>query len=147
MKCLIILDLYKLSGNDIGKLKELQISSKHTSKFLPEYCLNSDNKIRYTDIWLQFTEDGKEEYLLFDIINIEEPLQEEINQCGIEYLLKDTWDILYKLPTLKFDELHRRLALSQHIVIDLRYIGSGEDTEVEASIYGYLNEEKELIKI
>lgn len=147
MKCLVSINLYKLTGDEIGELKQMQISSKHAYKFLPEYCLRTDtNKIDYSEYYLQFTNSGKEEFILFDIEHIEQPLAEEISSGGIQDVLNFDFSFLKELKQITYQEMSRTLHRSTQIVFDLEYNGEGEDVDLETTLYGYLNAEKEIKK-
>ncbi len=149
IKCLITLNLFELTGDEIGELKQRQIVESHALKFLPEYCIRNDNeKIETTEQWLQFTESGDEKYFLFDILTIEEPLNHEIAHSGIDSVLDFDISFLKKLPSIKYEDMDRSLSVSQHVVFNLKYIDGGDgDYDIEITPHGYFNEEKELIKI
>jgi len=62
MRTVLLLNVYKLTGNDLGDLKRKNLSEQH-------YCIRIDNhKIDYTENYLQWTESGDEVFWLFDQI-------------------------------------------------------------------------------
>jgi hypothetical protein len=144
MKCLFTISLYKLIGDEIGKLKEKQQKDCYATNFLPEWCLKENGKISRTEEQFQFIWFGKEKYYLFDILYIEEPLSEELKQCGMDEI---DFNILRKLSATNFDNMYRILPISTHLVFDIEYFGKYEDTECDIHLFGYLNDKKELIKI
>lgn len=145
MRCLVIINLYKITGDEIGELKRKQNVSKFAYKFLPEYCLRSDNgKIDYTEYYLQFIDSGEEEYFLFNVDYIEQPLAEEVSAVGINNVLDFDFSFLKKCAAMSYEDMNNTLPKSTGIVFELEYIGGGEDFDLNVSIVGMLDIEKNL---
>ena len=150
MKCLLGIDVLEITGAELGELKKLQKSPRHLEKFIPEYCLKSDNRIGYVENDLQFIESGDEVYYLFDIICREQPLADEINEMGIDSF-KDDFSIIKTLPNvIKFKDRHSYNS-SDFLLFDVIYESSyddysgGTEWDVEVVLIGYLNAEKEIV--
>jgi hypothetical protein len=82
-KGLFVLYVWKFTGDEIG--------IQHPGKLkLPPYCIRQDNgKLEYTEYYLQFGAQGKDEYILFEMEPADYLLEEQISQGGIEEIFKD----------------------------------------------------------
>ena len=138
--------LYGLTGADIGKIKKEQYVDKHTFDHLPEYCIKPDGSIDITKYWLQFIEEGDEMYYLFNILHIDNPLDHEIKEGGIDSL-KLNFNFLKDFQLLRVEQLFYSMPKSTHIVVEVNYIGQGEDTESIINLMGYLDSSLELKSI
>jgi len=141
-KQLLVVNLFSLSGNDIGNIKKENFNSyKYTLKKLPEYCITPEGKIQNSDYWLQFIEEGEQEYYLLNIVYCSSCIQMEMESMGIEIFEKfDFKKIFQKAPKLKFNEYLLRAPLDFNIIFNVEYIGNGEDVEFEIELEGYLDE-------
>jgi hypothetical protein len=102
-----------------------------------------------TYYYLQFIENGKEEYRLFDINHTDFILKEEISNVGIDEIFETT-DLrkIFDLSNpLTSDKYYRTFPNNFSIIIDVNFYGEGEDTEVEFKLLGYLDEDMNFIKI
>lgn len=158
MKQLVSVVIWRFTGDDIGCLKKNYHRRDFVYKYMPRYCLSNAGHIRYTDHWLQFTDQGKETYWLFDVLYCDPLLAEEISNIGLEdmfpnvdwfplfsYFKTTLGDVLPSLENLRefmerdYDKFQRSIPDAHHIIIDLNYTGHGEDTDVEFDVAGYLD--------
>lgn len=146
MRCLMAINLYKITGDELGKLKAQQITPAHIYNWLPKYCIKPDGSIDHTEYWLQFIETGEEVYYLFDIVHTDDPLDYEIAQCGIEEF-KFNFNFLKEFPCITYEEMNRRIPTQTHIVFDVNYLGEREDVELFVNVMGYLDKQLELKSI
>jgi hypothetical protein len=147
--CLLSVVLYEVTGAQLEQLREKHYSDRHAYKYLPEFCLTKENKIAYTDVYLQFINSGEEKFFLFDVAYTEQPLAEEISAMGLEDILDMDMSFLKTLTINQYEDMHNRLPMASHIVIEAKYVESGSyeypEVEAEFSIVGYLNSDKILI--
>lgn len=156
-RTILIIKAVKMTGEEIGIIKNKNRTFKHFIKEFPEYCVRLNNGyIDYTYNYLQFTEDGKQEYIMFDTIGADALLQFEIDECGLEDVLRatDLRSIFNKLDVNIFDDWFIGMPNSAHLVIDLIYSGGeymgingDSDFDVEIKLVGYLNTDRELIEL
>lgn len=146
------IDVVEMTGQQIGELRKRQLSERHLSKWLPEYCVRKDtNRIDWTENYLQFIHDGDEVFYLLDINNIEQPLAEEINEVGISEF-KDDFSVIKNLPNVQKFAATPHLSLSDHLVFEMFYESSyddwsgGTDWDVVIYLIGYLDSEKKFIE-
>jgi len=153
VKTLLAVELYELTGKEIGLLKNKYLNKDYfESDVLPKFCLDKDGFIRDTYYWLQFIEEGDEVYRLFEAATIDRLLDQEISSLGLEYILNNVnlTQMFENLKIHKFDDFNRVLPSAEYIIIELIYTSSfnGESTEydMDTNILGFLNENLEHIK-
>ena len=148
------ISVISLTGNLIGEIKKAQYSERHTSNWLPPYCLRKDNNtIDSTENYLQFIESGDDVYFLFDVDNTEQPLAEEFNEFDFDFLHGD-YSIIKTLPSVRKIEKVMDLwsyGLSDHLVFEVEYssyyddYSGGTEHDVHIGLVGYLDQDKKLI--
>jgi hypothetical protein len=82
---LLHLYFYVVSGDEIWRRR----NNKKYWNYLPDYTFDDDGKIRWTDNYLQFAFEEDYDYVLFDYECADKVLQQEIDNMGLEYVLKD----------------------------------------------------------
>ena len=140
---LLAVAAYRLTGEQIGKLKE------PLGTGFPEYCINTENgKIAYSVSYLQFVNEGNDEYVLFYVKHASPSLDCEMSDSGLESVLYyfDMRPLFDKLKYLTYDEMGKRIPAEEYIVVDITYFNSGnDDYEMEASVEGYLGEDMSFV--
>lgn len=144
MKSIIGLKLYQLTGNQIGDIKKsYRGNPKHIDRYLPMYCLNDRSRIKETDYYLQYTEEGDKVYTLFDVTYTDDIVGEEISCCGLSDLFKGI-DIDFS-GFIYYNYVDRNLIPDQYLVVELTYnkisCGFGEAVEydMEFKVIGKLS--------
>jgi hypothetical protein len=147
-KQLLVVNLFSLSGDDIGNIKKENFNSyKYTLKKLPEYSIDDNGKIKTSEYWLQFIEEGKETHHLFDIVYCSSCIRMEMEEMGIDIFEKfDFKKIFEKAPKINFEQYLIKAPLDFCIIFNVEYINSGEDVEFEIELEGYLDDNFELKK-
>ena len=146
IKCLLDVDVVELTGEEIGKIKKDESDGmRRYSSDLPEYCLHTETgEIRTTVDYLQWTESGEENFLLFDAGTTDSLLNEEISNIGLEDLLQgfDLRPYLNLMTKIKYDEFIRRgFRESEYLIISLYYIRGdmyNPDWELDVNLDGVL---------
>ena len=152
MKTIMLINLFKFTGDDIGKLREKNKSYKHLEKLLPEYCLNRETgKIVPYEAggYLQFVFEGEIKYWLFDIVGMDTLLAEEISNAGIEEVItKDLRPLFEHIGGYKGEDYFRVIPISVPIIIDLDYDSRQYESDygIDYKLVGYLNDDLTLIK-
>jgi hypothetical protein len=144
-RCLLKVDLYEFTGEEIGKLRELYQHDRYLHKILPQYTFNEKfGNMLNADGYLQFVYEGDEKFLLFDLETNDELLGEEISNGGLDNLLKgiDIRPYLEKMMIKKYDDFKRSLTSAQYLIIELEYFGGGyyneDDFDLNVSVVGAL---------
>lgn len=148
-RTLLALDLIEITGDEIGK----HFSSR--KKQLPDYCIRNDNgEITQTENYLQFVSEGEEKYLLFNYFTADSILDEEIQNCGLEDLLKniDLRPYVSEFKNLiKYEDYGKALSTSNYLVIDLIYTGGSYyepyDYDMDVEVVGVLDSKLTLKEI
>jgi len=154
MKCLLGIELYKLSAQYIFRLREAHRNPDELWDFLPTYTINkndgANNRIRLAEDYLQFTGSFAEEegeYLLFNLDTLDRQFEEEISNCGFEEMFKDVdfEKILSVFPPNR-DHDHRKFVFptTYYLIVELEYVGGYcegvyELDEVLYNIIGYFD--------
>ncbi len=137
-KEIMSVQLWKFTGDQMGKIKNNIPSEKYMPGLLPEYTFQDDPKvIDETKYYHQFTEFGEEVYILFDITHKDPYLEEELSHISLENLPV----FIDKIPDEYFggfDDYKRCYPRNLHLVFNLEFIGGGEDTECIITYSGYL---------
>ena len=146
-RCLLAIEVVELTGAEIGKLREQYQHDRYLESVLPKYTVNTNNDkggIIESAYFLQFTDEGDTKYTLFDYATVDKLLQEEINNCGFDDMLKD-YDIrpyLEKFSKQNYESFGRSISSAEYLVIDIDYTGNGYwneyDIDVDISIAGVL---------
>lgn len=152
-KCLLHIKLYELTGDEIGEIKkEEKEGHRFYETILPQYCLHVENgKLKTTRDYLQWIESGEEKYLLFDANTLDDILDEEISNGGIEELLRDIdlRPFFLNFHKLKMKGLtHRSLQSGQYLIISICYIGGdmwNPDWDMEVYVDGVLTSDLNLL--
>jgi hypothetical protein len=155
MKTILSIIPYGMTAHDFFVLRDpiKDKPNRHFFNSLPEWCIRDNGFIDYTENWHQFTGliDSKDEtvYHLFDINPIDEILREEINQMGVEGILEgyDFTELFKQIPLNENPYNSIRIPFNVHIVVELDYIGKGEDTELFIEVLGYLDNNMEFKRI
>lgn len=148
MKCLLTLELYKITATEIGKLKDQQHKAQHVFKFLPQLCLDPKDKLRDSEAWLQFIDQGEEIFYMFNILHIDQPLQEEFNNSGIDLFEEFNFNFLKKMNRhYSYDEMFKSIPLPIHLAFDLNYIGDEWDADLDLNFLGYLDKDLNLVAL
>lgn len=144
-KCLLAVEVYEFTGDEIGELRKQYKHDRYLDGILPKYSFNQHNGfIADADSCFYYVEEGKEKHLMFNISTVDRLLQEEISMGGIEDVLKDI-DLRPFLKHLKkhsYKDFQRSLNSAEYLVIQLEYIGGGyynpDDVDLLVSVEGVL---------
>ena len=137
----------KLSGEKLGELKNKNTNPDHFMSLLPRYCLRKDTGyVDYTDHYLQWVEDGREEYVMFDVVGADTILQFEIDNGGLEETLRgfDLRNIFEHIDVCTNNNFRMIVPPSGHIVLDFIHHGDYDDYELEVKLVGYLDNDRML---
>jgi hypothetical protein len=132
--CLLKVDVYEFTGNDIGKLREQYQHDRYLHKILPKYTFNKEyGNMLDADGYLQFVYEGDEKFLLFDFETNDDLLNEEISNGGLDTLLKgiDIRPYIEKMNFKKYDDFQRSLSSAEYLIIELEYVNGGYFNENE----------------
>lgn len=157
-KHLLALSAVKFTADQIGELKRRCPNYRYLLEdVFPEFCINKEfGNIMEGIPYLQFTDEGDEEFILFDLDTIDPFLKEEINGGGLfgEFSMfnkkdeKIIVDIIKNHATIyKPDDI---LNSPEYIIVNINYFGGfppDYDYDVEYSIDGFMNKNLEIIKI
>lgn len=144
-RCLLKVDIYEFTGEEIGKLREQFQHDRYLHKILPQYTFNKEHgNMLDADGYLQFVYEGDEKFLLFDLETNDELLNEEISNGGLDNLLKgiDIRPYLAQMKIRKYDDFKRSLNSAQYLIIQLEYVGGGyfnaDNFELNVDLVGAL---------
>ena len=157
-KHLLAISPKKYTASEIGYLKRDVYNSNYLYRsLLPQFCINEKFQcITEADGYLQFVEEGDEEFILFDTHTIDDFLQEEMNHSNM--LFDDDSvitgsDVELFISILKnhayIAERKEILPPTEYVIININYFGGGYpdyEYDVEYSIDGFLNKDLEIIK-
>ena len=157
-RCLLELCIYCFNHYEIGERVQ-----KGGCLDLPEYCLRKEGKlIDRSDYYHQFAHNFNENeknarpsFILFDIYSSTPLLAEEISNIGfddlIDYLSDEDKEKFKNFLLTSRQILHEQsmkyIRFTNHIVIDVEYIGSDGDYDVNYSVVGYLDNNMKLIEL
>ncbi len=149
MKCIVSINLYKFTGDDIGLLRKKQVSYRHVRKFIPDYCIHPETgKIIDSEQFLQFVEDGEKEFYLFDFLHTHQPVQWEVEEVGYDTAYeKIDFRSLIKSGVLILLATDYNRVVAPPIYLVFEWKSGIEDDPNEVSLIGYLNQELDLIKV
>jgi len=154
MKCLLTIQLFKFTGDEIGQMRKKQPHDRYLDGWLPTYCLKPDNGVIESTGWLQFIDAGKEFFYGFNILRAEGWLDCEIDNLGFETVAKEygiDLSFLKDICRYGYDDTFHSYPANEHLVFDVSYSTSytdcGQETDCDIELIGYLNEEKELVKL
>ncbi len=147
MLCIMMIIPYKFSSDDIGNLKKMNNDNpKIFNRFLPEYTINEKGIIVETDYYLQYIDEGSEEFILFDIHSLDPMIENEIDY-GNAWSELDFRPVFDRLELASYECYQRTIPNIANIFIEIEWVGSrDEDWESEISIYGILKE-KQILKM
>lgn len=154
---------YEISDGYVFKLRQKCNNSENVFHKLPKYTYNTEtNNLGYCNVYLQFAgmfEDeniNKNKYLVFDIDIIDNELSEEISNNCIEEVFEkiDIKQMLsYFSPGSVEDMMYYSIPKQNYIIIELEYLTSRDwETgniildETISNLYGYLNDNMELVR-
>lgn len=156
----LLLNVYKFKGKDIGDLRKKNPTDRFLETILPKYVLRSDNdpgagNIDWSYGYLQFVDDGDEEFWMFDIQGADCILQEEISYGGLEELLEgfDLRKIFKNVSYINYDDFHKTIPYTTTIFIELDYQTSydyyngGTECDMYPYIRGYLSSDMKVIEL
>lgn len=156
----LLLNVYKFKGKDIGDLRKKNPTDRFLETILPRYVIRIDRdagagNIDYSYGYLQFVDGGDEEFWMFDIQGSDSILDEEINQGGLEDLLKeyDLRKIFEKVSYTDYDSYRRSIPTTTTLFIELDYQSSYDyyngATEYDMYPYlkGYLSSDMKVIEL
>ena len=155
MKTILSIIPYGLTPHDFFEMRDpiKDRPNRHFFKSLPEWCVRDNGYLDFTENYHQWagTIDSKEKtvYHLFDINPVDEILKEEISQIGVEGVFEGyNWKSMFeKIPLNEVPYKSLRIPFSIHVVVDLIYMGEGEDFEMLVEVLGFLNGDMELLRV
>ena len=161
VRCLLAVELYELSNKYIYEMREQKKKDGQLFDILPTYTINTNenanNRPIRSEYFLQFVgnfiDETPEKYLLFRLNAVDNLLDYEISNGGIEDIFKD-YDFKKLLSVFKpMDDY----AMSRHampntdfLVVEITYettqdhFSGGWECESSFDIIGYLDSMKEL---
>jgi hypothetical protein len=146
-KCLLAVEVYEFTGEDIGKLRKQYKHDRYLDKILPKYTYNTNTNcgtLIDSPGFLQFIEDGDEKFVLFDVSTVDPLLKEEMSMGGLDGLLDDIdlrpW--IDKFTKRTYDDFQRCFDSAEYLIIGLEYFGGGyynpDDVDLHVTIEGAL---------
>jgi hypothetical protein len=160
MITVLLLNVYKITGDNIGDMRKKNPTDRFLQSLLPDYCLRDKddkypNKINYSDGYFQFVESGEQEYWMFNVVGADDILQEEISQTGIDILLEgyDLSKIFEKVRYNTYDDMGKSIPRTCHLFIELDYRSSydyyngGYECDMYTYIKGYLGENGKIVEL
>jgi rhodanese-related sulfurtransferase len=149
----------KFTGKQLGDLKKKTPPEyRYIIKRIPEYTINLDyHNIVDSESYLQWIEEGdQEEYILFDVMTVDEYLKEEISNVptlGDEGSVIEGTDEELLISIIKnHATIHVHdviLPSPEYLIINAKCYNGGYpdyDYEIEYSIDGFINKDLETIK-
>ncbi len=154
----MVISLNKMTGIELASLRKEHYKDRHAWQFLPKWTLNEINgTFIEAEYYLQWTEFDEREFYLFDIVNCDKLLEEEISAIGGLDELTEKFDfreLFSNLSYNNFEHYSRQFPVLSYIVFEMLYSGSGHmgmngdyDCDLDVLVHGYLNEAAELVKI
>lgn len=156
----LLLNVYKFTGKDIGDLRKKNPTDRFLETILPRYVIRLDKdagggNIDNTYSYLQFVDDGDEEFWMFDIQGADSILEEEINQGGLEELLEgyDLRKIFEKVPHTDYESYKRSIPFTTTLFVELDYQSSydyysgGTEYDMYPYLRGYLSSDMKVIEL
>jgi hypothetical protein len=144
-KTLLSIEIYEMNGDEIGKLRKQFAHDRYLEGVLPRFVLNDKGHVYRSDAWLQFVNEGSENFVLFDVATVDKLLSEELSNAGLEDILKniDLRPILEKMEKLHFEDFLRVLPPAQYLIIQIVYSGGGMwsydgDFDVDFNLVGVI---------
>ena len=137
-KCLLALEVFEFTGEEIGKLREQYKHDRYLDDVLPKWTLNTNNgSIINSPGFLQFIEDGIDKFILFNASTVDRLLQEEISNGGLESMLKgiDIRNYLEHFKKHTYDDFCRCLPSAEYLIIGLEYTSGGYFNEYEVDLH------------
>lgn len=142
-RTLIDVVVYEATASEIGAIKKKADHQGYfTRSLLPEFCVRTDNNyVTRSEYYLQWIEEGDEEYILFDAHTTDKLLGEEISLGGFDELVAeiDFKKCLEGFNRHLINDKYLTLRESEYLIIDLIYSGYGEDTELHVEVIGKLD--------
>lgn len=139
-KCLLALEVFEFTGEEIGKLREQYKHDRYLDSILPKWTFNSntnDGRIIESPGFLQFIEDGTDKIILFNASTVDRLLEEEISNSGLDNMLEET-DLRPYLENFKkhsYDDFCRCLPSAEYLIIGLEYTNGGYFNEYEVDLH------------
>jgi hypothetical protein len=123
VKTLLAIELYELTGKELGDLRKRNQSNNFFQDSLPEYCLDDKGQIRSTVDYLQWVEDGEEKFLLFSAWTADKLLEHEMSNVGLESLVEniDFRPLLGDFTKYTEKDLFRLCAAAEYLIVNLCY--------------------------
>lgn len=139
-KCLLALEVFEFTGDEIGKLREQYKHDRYLDSILPKWTLNTntnDGRIIESPGFLQFIEDGTEKIILFNASTVDRLLEEEISNGGLDSMLKDIdlRNYLEHFQKYNYDDFCRCLPSAEYLIIGLEYTSGGYFNEYEVDLH------------
>lgn len=146
-KCLLAVDVYEFTGDDIGKLRKVYNHDRYLTSILPKYTFNKEyGNIVDADGYLQFIDEGDERFILFNLETLDPLLKEEISNSGLDSLLKESniRSYIEKMNIKNAEQFQRSLTSLEYLIIEIEYTGGGsyfgyaDDFDVHVGVVGAL---------
>lgn len=146
------------TGKELGDIKRsCPPEQRRLLRDLPEYTINEEfQKIVHADYYLQWIEEGDQEYILFDVSTSDSFLNEELSYQNIGdsgSIIEDSDEELL-INILKnhahINKPKDMLPSPEYLIINVNYFGGqypDYDWEVEYGIDGFINKDLETIKL
>lgn len=153
-ECLLGVEYYHISENYIAGIREKRYDREKIFQLLPDFTINSNdyNQPILAEYFHQFIGWEKSEnpkiFIYFNLKTIDNILQEDIDNAGIEELFKeyDFKEILSVFKPHTDDDIkHLVLPSINYLIIEETYIGGydyyygGYEYDIETKIVGYLD--------
>jgi len=147
----------KFTGKQLGDLKKkTPPETRRLLRDLPQYTINDKyQKIVEADYYLQWVEEGDEEYILFDLVTSDQFLVEELSYVSVgdggSVIENEDEELLISIIKNHADINDPNVILPspEYIIINIRYFGGGYpdyEWDVEYEIEGFINRKLETIK-
>jgi len=149
---LLGLNIYRISSQFIERIRKNNTSWKNSSYFIPTYVF-VQKKVHLASYYFQFTSEGQESYIMFDIADKSPLLEIEMSDTGENEFLNDLEiDTFINLLPIEDESVYRKsIPLPCYLVIQLNYTPDSsydsQEVEFDYACTGFLSEYMNKIPI
>lgn len=152
---LLSLTIWKMTGDEIGEVKKPKCQGmyiKQAGERLPYYCLRNDNhKVDISEEYLQWINEGKEEYYLFEF-SADDIIGEEIGNVGLEEFMDiHNWNWAETFEKLHINKHDQFIPTTSYLIFKINWWREwthyGYEYDLDWGLEGYLNSNLERINL
>lgn len=151
MRHLIGVNLFSFTHPEVDEFKfDKQQYPIQSKSLLPKWCVTGEQNLSETYFYFQFDSNATgyeidlKEYLLLDIVHIENEINEIFHDIGEESFIERyvNFDILKTLKSQKYRDFRLQMPTTIYLVFDFTPTEDFEDISVK--FIGYLDDEKQI---